>query len=185
MKKQRGTTMIELLLAAMISLIIGAVTMVAFTDSVTMRDVATGQNRAFAMARTAVDSLADHLRNAQSNAGDADTAIGAATKTSVTYYGLNEGALHPVTYFLEGTQLKRTDAEGTKVVLNHVSSLEFSYFKTDDYTAPTWTPTTNPHVPTSAERPKLAAVGIKATVTADGYQRTLRTFVRLRNSPAQ
>lgn len=183
--KRRGGSLIELLVAAMISLLIGAVTMLAFTDSNTMRDVAGAKNQAHASARQTLDTIADHIRSAQVNAAASNRVVKSATESSITYYAdPGNGSLVAVRYYQDGSTLKRSDPNGVSTVLLGVSSLQFSYYKATTYTAATWTSTTNPSAPTSDELPMLVAVKIRVVTNVDGNASTLETVVRFRNSPA-
>jgi len=117
--------------------------------------------------------------------------IAAATKTSVTYYKSNNSS-DTVKLWLNGTDLSRTADGSTKVVLSHVQSLEFQYYKVlpdsggnlnynnnDSLVSAT----TAINAPTATERPLLVKIKIIASVNNDGYSRELACLVRLRNSP--
>ncbi|MCW5943379.1 MAG: hypothetical protein KIS66_14200 [Fimbriimonadaceae bacterium] len=185
MKISRGGTLVELLVAAVISLLIGGVALYAYTDSNTMRDVAGRQNQTYAVARQTLDTIADHIRSAQVNAAASNRVIKAADGSSITYYAdPGDGILVAVKYFRDGNTLKRSDPSGVSVVLLGISSLEFTYYKAATYTSATWSPTTNPSVPAIDELPSLVAVKIRVVTNVSGSSRALETVVRFRNSPA-
>lgn len=177
--------MVELLVAAMISLLIGGVTMLAFTDSNTMRNIAGAKNQAHASARQTLDTIADHIRSAQVNAAVNNRVIKTADATSITYYAdPGGGTLVAVRYYKDGTTLKRSDPNGVTTVLLGVSTLQFTYYKATSYTAATWSETSDPSAPTTEELAQLVAVKIQVIANVDGNDSTLETVVRFRNSPA-
>ena len=157
------------------------------------RDFAVGQGSAETDARTPLDNLADHLRDAQQYhsveppASVAQSSvIAAATATSVTYYRSNSST-DTVRLWLNGTDLDRTAGGSTTTILRNVQTLEFRYFipsaGSQNYNNPSVVATANPNQPTAAEMPLLSQITIRANVIDDGYQRELACVVRLRNSP--
>ena len=185
MRRISGLTIIELVISLVITLMITGALLRVFVDSTTNQVSVENQNEAEAKARQPLDTLIDHLRNAQMyKAGDL-AVINAGTATSVTYYASNS-ATDTIRYFLDGTDLKRTESGVTSVVMNDVQELEFTYFQSNvsppQYYTATVT-TADPNAPTAAELPLLAQIDVRVVANIDGYVRELQGFVRLRNSP--
>lgn len=198
-RSRSGTTLIEMLVSLLMTLVIGAALFSVFTNTYQMHDAAVGQGTTETAARTPIDDLADHLRDAQQYwntvAGAQPTSvsqssvIAAGTASSVTYYESNSSS-DTVRYWLSGTNLERTVGGNTTVVLTNVQALTFTYYKAPsgsynvDYNdVSLFTTTTNANQPSAAELPYLSQIGIDATVTIGGYTRELACVVRLRNSP--
>lgn len=160
------------------------------------RDFTVGMGNAETQARQPIDTMVDHLRNAQQYKGGSGTGISdysviaAGSATSVTYYASNSST-DTVTYGLSGTNLQRQDSSGTTTVLSNVQSLEFRYFKTPNingspsgsYNNNSFVATTNINSPSAAELPFLTVIEVRATVLVDGFAREMIGLVRLRNSP--
>jgi Tfp pilus assembly protein PilW len=196
-RTQAGVSLMELLVSVLMTLVIAGALFSVFTNTFEMRDVVVGQGTTETSARTPLDLLADHLRNAQQYWTTGSTTptlvsqssvIAAGSATSVTYYRSNSSS-DTVQYWLDGTNLKRTDAGGTTIVMSNVQSLAFTYYVNTsgsynvDYNDNTkYSPITGSS-PTNAERPLLGQIKISARVTIDGYSRELASLVRLRNSP--
>lgn len=194
MKRTRaGVTLIELLVSVLMTLVIAGALFTVFTNTFEMRDVVVGQGTTETAARTPIDTLADHLRNGQQywttgtvtpTAVNQSSVIADGSATSVTYYRSNS-ASDTVRYFLDGTNLKRTDGSGTVIVMSDVSSLLFEYFKPEgtsqNYNDSGVQQTATP--PVAADLPLLCEIRITARVLKDGYSRELVSRVRLRNSP--
>lgn len=185
MRRISGLTIIELVITLVITLMITGTLLRVFVDSTTNQVFVENQNDAEAKARQPLDTLIDHLRNAQA-AKDADLAvIQSGTADSVTYYSSNS-SVDTVRYFLDGTDLKRTENGVTTVVMGDVQELEFTYFQSNvsppQYYTGTVT-TADPNAPTADELPLLAQIDVRVVANVDGYVRELQGFVRLRNSP--
>ena len=188
---RRGATMLELLIAGLISLLMGAAILSFTLADYTGRNVVQGQNNANAAARHAIDMLCDSLRNAQPTQIQAspvvNAALQAASAASVTVYNTTTGGT--ARYWLDTTTtppaLKKTSGSTTTVLISGVTALTLTYYTASQYTAGSaaWQTTTAPNNPTSAELPKIGAVGVSATILINGYRRQMASFVRLRNSP--
>lgn len=174
-------------------LITGMILTIVFQQLVTIyvgQMAASNTGQVAADSRQAIDTMADHLRNAAvctGTGGTLNSALDAATATSFTYYSSN--ACAKVTYSLSGTNLVRTVGSTSNVVAYHVSSVSFSYFKAATYNTP-WSSTTTATAPTAAELPLVCGVQIKVTTTAKGVNgnnqtQTMCTTVRLRNTPVK
>jgi hypothetical protein len=204
-RTQAGITLVELLVSVLMTLVIAGALFSVFTNTYEMRDFVVGQGSAETGARTPIDELADHLRDAQqfwTTGGVTPTLVTQssviASGTATSYYKSNSST-DTVRLWLSGTNLERTADGNTSVVLSNVNSLEFQYYKvvpdasgnvnynvgeTCDNTGKNCiTLTTDPHVPTAAELPLMAKISIRASVNIDGYSRELACLVRLRNSP--
>ena len=132
-------------------------------------------------ARNPLDTLGDHLRNAQNAAGKV---VSAASSNDITYYTDTTGS-NTARYHLSGTSLVRTVGSTNTTVLYNVTNLTLAYFTSTTYNSSTMTATTSPSVPTSGELPNLAAIRITASTTTGGKTIQYSTLVRLRNSPVK
>ncbi len=180
--RRLGYSLIELVVTLAIILVVGVGLSQVFLSVFASENTVTTQNDATTNARTPIDVLADHLRNAQgvkvSNVYY--PAISAAAQSEITY---RTEANTTVRYWLDGTSLKRTDSAGTTVVMTGVSSLVFTYYKAASYYSSTYTTTVDSHAPASDELRYLSIVLIDCTVTSGSVSQVFRTSVRLRNSP--
>lgn len=182
LRYQRAVTMIELLISLAIGATLSVITFrILLALSVGSTTSAYSDN-SLASARWGVDSLADHLRNAQVCATAANSALASGTASSFAYYTDNN--CNKVTYSLSGTNLVRTSGTTTTPLVSNVSSLAFTYLKATAYDA-TWGPTTSPSAPTTAELPFVCGVTIDLTVTRNGMPSRINTTVRIRNAPAK
>lgn len=184
-KGRRAFTLIE----ALVTLIILAILLSGLFNISNTFGSAQGavidQGSADIDASREIDDLSDHLKNAQvctNPFGVMNSVIETANASSFTYY-IN-AAGRTVRYALAGTDLKRTDAAGTKVVMRNVSSVQCSYSKLPMYYG-TPVPTAIPTQPSLAELPWLAAVKITVQVSKNGYVASYNTTIRLRNSPVK
>jgi hypothetical protein len=179
-----------MLVSLLMTLVIAGALFSVFTNTFASRDVVVGQGNAETNVRTPLDTLADHLRDAQqywttgSNMPtqvSQSAVIADASATSVTYYKSNSST-DTVQYWLDGTDLKRTADGSTTVVMSNVNSLAFTYWKSNgnynDSSA-----TNIGSSPAAADLPYLSQITIDASVNIDGYSRELVSLVRLRNSP--
>lgn len=188
-----GITLIEVLVTTLLMGVVAAGLFQVFANTYTDRDFVVRQGTLETSSRTPIDSLADHIRNAQQYHSvepptqvSQSSVIADGTQTSITYYK-SGNSTDTVKYWLSGTDLKRTADGSTVTVLSDVQALEFQYFKvptgSSNYNNSSVVPTTDIHVPTAAERPLLSQVSIRASVSVDGYLREMASLVRLRNSP--
>ena len=187
MRRIRGGMLIELLVTLVILMIIGAGVFQYFVSANIGNESVMSGNAAITYARQPVDIVADHIRNAQqytSNGGVTYSVIHAAGPTSITYYGTEAGA--QVTYALSGSTLQRTDAGGTTDVLTNISSLNFRYFLAPGstvYYSSVALVEGDPATFTLTERSRIAVVELSGSVVVNGYPRSFKTEIRLRNSP--
>lgn len=184
-----GGTLIEALIAGILSLLVGSAILVLFQATYTSKRNIMGQSIAIADSRRALDILTTNLTNAQWNTTNGK-AISAASANDITIYTATTGS-NTMRYWLDTTVnppvLKSFDGTTTKTLLLDVQSLTFTYYTVSgtNFTAGTgsWNTTSSPNAPTTAELPTLGAIEIKVVINSDGYTRTLSTFVRFRNSP--
>jgi type II secretory pathway component PulJ len=194
-RTQAGISLLEMLVSLLMTLVISGALFTVFVNTFQSREVVVGQGTAETNARTPIDVMADHLRNAQqywTTGGTTPTlasqssVLADASTTSVTYYASNNVS-DTVQYWLDGTILKRTAGASTTVVMTGVQSLELTYYKTDanaNYNNSGVALTAgNGHSPTSGERSFISQIQIRAKVNVDGYSREIASLVRLRNSP--
>ena len=189
-RTRRAVTLIELLVSVLMTLVISGALFTVFTNTFATRDVVVGQGTAETNARTPIDTLADHLRDAQQywttgatnpTQVSQSSVIAAASATSVTYYKSNNPS-DTVQYWLSGTNLKRTADGTTTIVMSNVNSLQFTYWKSNG----TYNDSSATNIgssPAAADLPYLSQITIRASVNIDGYSRELASLVRLRNSP--
>lgn len=185
-RQRAGFTFSEVLITMLITM---SVLTVVYRQLVALYDgemTASNEAQGTADNRMAIDTMADHLRNAVLNTstttGVNDSALSAASASSFTYYtSATSGAT--VTYALSGTNLTRTASGGSAVTeAYNLSSLTFTYYKQSTYDND-WTTTTNANAPTAAELPSVCAVLIDASTLESGVTAHMTTVVRLRNSP--
>lgn len=206
--RKHGTTLIELMITSVMSLLIGAVLLMLIQSAYTGNNAIQGENVAFAGIRTTTDRLSNNIRNAQlypkaTTGGTvfvADHTTGiVCSGTSMCLYAVNSSGVvtgtDTETYWLDTTSspysLKQTIYNGStatiNTILSGVSSLSFTYYLQNGTsftsTTSTWPTTVNSHVPTSAELSLIGAVKIDAVVSMNSYTREMQTIVRLRNSP--
>lgn len=180
---RHGFMMLDLIIGAGVSLLIGAATLQLMNANYIAHDAVGGQNNVNAMCRSQMDTLADGIRNAQS--GPSHQVFSTAAANDVTIYTNASG--NTTRLWLDTTvspaQLKRIrttagTASTPQVIGTGVTSLQFTY-----YPAGGWATTDSPHLPSAGELPTIGAVKIKAQMAINGYSRSFTTVVRLRNSP--
>ncbi|HRK21932.1 MAG TPA: prepilin-type N-terminal cleavage/methylation domain-containing protein [Fimbriimonadaceae bacterium] len=183
--RQRGVTLVELMVGIVITLFLGSVFWGIMTISYGVNDNVVGANLVRAEARKAVEILASHLTNAQLNTstvnGVLNSAIHAASASDITYYTDNTGT-DTVRYRYSNGTLLRTDSGGDTTVATDIQSVSLKYFKATAYNS-AWAPTKTADAPEAGELPQLAGVEIKIVVTRDGRSADYTSVVRLRNSP--
>jgi Tfp pilus assembly protein PilV len=192
-RRQMGLTLIELLISLLMSLVVAAGLFSIFTNTFAMHDAVVSQGSAETSARTPLDDVADHLRDAQQywttgavtpTLVTQSSVIANATTTSVTYYRSNLSS-DTVRYWLNGTNLTRTAGGTDTVLMGGVKTLTFTYWKAPNANGNYNNSSATKIIgnPVAAELPFLNQITIDASVTVDGYSRELVSLVRLRNSP--
>jgi len=196
--RRRGFTLLQALLSIMFT---GFVLAIVYQNLVTLWvGMSTAANMAQSEAnnRSAVDTMADHVRNA-TVATASSSVLSAATSSSFTYYTSAAGAT--VQYALatdpNNSTLKnlvRTPSSGSATTVAYgITSLSITYYLAAASTAgstfayetgPLSTMTTTT-APTTAQLPSVAAMTIVASSTMKGVPTTMTTTVRLRNSPVK
>jgi hypothetical protein len=177
-----GLVQMELMITGLLTLVVALGLITAVIGYGHSHDVVVGENLVSVAGRTPIDTLADHLRNAQQQGSGLNyTALAAGTQTSVTYYATAGGVT--VQYWKDGSQLKRTTGGTTTVIMDGLQSLSLTYYKSTTYNNNSWVTTDNPHAPTAAELRWIGAIRIEGSATVDGYSTSYNTLVRLRNSP--
>ena len=182
---------LELLVASLVALLIGAALLMQMQASYSARNVIQGENSASAGSRHSLDALCDSIRNAQSYQIQATPALysslQAGSETGVTCYTDTLGGT--TRYWLDTDAnppaLKKTTGNTTTVLVSGLSALSFTYYTSPVYTAAavSWNATVLPHSPSAVELPLVGAIGITTTTSIDGNSRQISSFVRLRNSP--
>jgi len=190
-RKRSGAILIEYLVAAMASILIGIALLALIQTTYSSQTIVMGQNMTFVTARQAVDVLADHIRNAQSyqtSTTPTYAAVSSGSLTSITLYtDSTSGATETYTYDSTHKQLTRTVSSTTTVVLTGLDDLQFTYHTANgtNYTSsgPFNLVSGSGHTPQSTDYPNLVQVDINAEVTINGATKRILSSVRLRNSP--
>ncbi|MEP6756084.1 MAG: prepilin-type N-terminal cleavage/methylation domain-containing protein [Chthonomonadales bacterium] len=185
MKRQRGNTLIEMLVSCLCALVVGAGLLSVLQLTGIGVSVVPGQNLADKMARIPMDTLCDNLRNAQVYA-TTPSCFQAASSNSISLYTNTTGTYARFYYASDTHALKKTLNGVTTTLIPGCTALTFTYYVSNNQYSPggsSWVTTANPNAPTATELSKVASVGVVATFTTNGYSRTLKSFVRLRNSP--
>lgn len=185
MRRISGLTLIELVVTMFISLIVAGALFKVFVDNSAGQAFVQGQNEAETEARQPLDTLIDHLRNAQAVKSVDYAVLKSGTSDSVEYYTANSET-EVVKYYLSGTDLKRkvgTDVATT--VMTNVEELEFKYFISSESPAQYYTDTVaTKYTYVAAEELSIVTeIEIRVVANVDGYTRELTGTVRLRNSP--
>lgn len=180
--RKRGATIIELLIGLILTCIVLYGSAQLMTAGFVAHDRTNDMSAMHRQAREAIDTLADHLRNAQMNTNAAfavDSSLHEATPTSVTYYTSSAG--DTVTYELKAGALLRTADGATTAVVSGVTNLNFEYFRLTTYNS-SWAAIAGTTA-TTGELPFIGLVKISARITVNGVTGSYETTVRLRNSP--
>lgn len=192
-RRHRGSLVIELLVAGIMSCLIGAALIMQLETTYNSRSTISGQNITYAGARAVLDTLADRLRNAQQLGSGSYPVMLSAAASDITIYTNSTG--DTARYWRDTTaspaalKWKNTvsGVSTTTTVLSGVTALTFTYYVSSGGSynngSGSWQTTASPNAPTVAEIPNVGAIDIAATVNINGYSRTIDTFVRLRNSP--
>ena len=189
--RRRGALLIELMFSGLMAVVIGCALVMMFQTTYTNRTDINGLNTTYAGVRQVIDTLADHLRNAQSynNAGTYNV-MSAGSASSVTIYTDTTGNNMARYYLSNSALMEDVTSSGTTTtttLLSGVTALTFTYYEVSglNYSAPSasWSTTANANAPTSSEMPNVGAILISATVNINGYTRQMTSFVRLRNNP--
>lgn len=182
--RSRGLSLVEVLISGILVLVAGGALVGVFGMSFRAHDVVIGQNIAYSDARKGIDLMADHIRNAQLNkntgSGVLNSVLHSGAINDIVYYTDDAGS--QVRYGLNGTDLERTDSNGTTVTVGGVQSLTLTYYKLASYNG-AWTLTTDANAPTAAELPTIGGVEIRVSIAKDGFTTEYKSLVRLRNSP--
>jgi type II secretory pathway pseudopilin PulG len=188
--------LIELLVAMLISALIGAAMTTLVQAACGGRATVLGEESALQAARLTLETLSDDLRNAQpypgGTGGQYEVLQGACPSAFIIYL---DGSGDTASYYIDGTQtppalvVKRT-ISGTATVttlVRGISLVSLTYYVSSggayNGASTSWTTTANPNAPTAAELPNIGAIYIVAGVSVGGYVRTMSTTVRLRNGP--
>jgi Tfp pilus assembly protein PilW len=186
MRNLRGAILVETLISLFIVSLIGAALFNFFLTGTSTPETLRVSNKAITDGREPIDTIADHIRNAQQYTPDGTTytVISAASPTSITYYVDAAGAT--VQYTLNGTNLQRIDSSGTTTVLTNLTALNIRYYLSNSSTTYYFTDLTEGTTPGSfslVDRSRITVVDISGTVTISGVARSFNTQIRLRNSP--
>lgn len=175
--RRTGMTLIEMLVGALITTLLGAGLWTLVRSSYDSEALLLGQNSANTAARQAMDTLADKLRGAQPYASDGNAAIKIANASDITCYTNSSGdtvRLWRDTTTTPATlkQAVTTGGTTTTTLFSGLQSLAFTYWS--------WDGTTWATSETTTSRANLVGVSFTANVTVDGTSRQLSGCVRLR-----
>ncbi len=192
-RSRSGITIIELVWAIFTAVLLLAALYVLYGADQAANELVFNDTFSIQQSREPLDTLGDHLRDAQScqsangcTGGVQGSVIDSAAVSDITYYTSGSTATgSPVRYHLVGTNLVRTSGSTNTNVLFNLSSLSLTYYKSSTYNSSSLTTTVNSHAPTAAELPSLAAIRITASTTTSGRSAQYSTLVRLRNSPVK
>ena len=190
MRNRAGFTLIELVVALLVSAFVMSALLTAMVDTARHDRAVQGMGEAEKGAREQLDTLVDHVRNAQQFKLVSDVlqpyrVIAAGAGDSLTYYTDSAGG--SVRYYLANRELRRDATqigEGETPIFMDVDSLVFTYYKVNSlnfYSGVDFCD--DPQAPTAAEIPNLARIDISITTSVDGQPRNLFSQIRLRNSP--
>ncbi|RYG45944.1 hypothetical protein EON79_11390 [bacterium] len=147
-------------------------------------------------ARQALDTMADHFRNATpctTCSTNTNSVFQTANATTFTYYTSNDGSAWVQYKYYSTTQgvykaqtLYRVQNDGVvKAVASNITTFSLTYYKTSFYNASVlntpWTAISG--VPNTSDYPSICGVRFDLTVTWNGKPTRIQTMVRLRNSP--
>jgi len=137
---------------------------------------------AASVGRTAIDTMADHLRNGagcgDSTKGVYGSVLATGTATAFSYYS-DSTTCATVSYSLSSGNLIRTVGTTTTILARDVTSISFTYTYADQSTNPVTLYTTT--APTTAQLPLVYAVTMVVVTNSGGLANTLQSSVRLRN----
>jgi len=181
----RGWTVVDLMMGLIMAAILLTALYKLFLANVTGQAEVFDVTWSSSAARQPRETLADHLRIAQSCSASSgciqNSVLAAGAATDITYY--TDAAGSTVRYYLSGTNLVRVVNGVPTTVLQNINSLSLTYYTSTTYNSASLTATASPSAPTAAELPSLAAVKITASSTTDGHTVQYSTLVRLCNSP--
>ncbi|MGC8666677.1 MAG: PulJ/GspJ family protein [Chthonomonadales bacterium] len=166
MKNRRaGFTLIEMLVAGLISVIIGAGLWTLVRSAYDAEYMLINQNTANANARQVVDLFADHLRGTSGlvSASPSDVTFSDNAGNSIRYWVATDGTLR--------TSVNNVPAGGNQILAG-VQSLSLTYYT---WNGSAWVSSTSPAVPGS-----VGAADIVVVVNINGFTRRLSSRVRFR-----
>jgi hypothetical protein len=203
--RRTGMIMLEVLIAAMGSLMVGSALLALIKCTYTAQTVTVGENMTYSGAREGINIIADHLRTSQPfliqaspalySVISADAGASATSGTSVTCYILSPGTQTSTgdteRYYLAGGNLMRQQTlagvlQTATTVLPNVTGLTFVYYTDPGATYTTlaaWPTVTLSSPATVAQLTSLAAIQVTVTMGVNGFSRQISSLIRLRNSP--
>jgi len=182
--KQRGYTLIELLVGLIIFAIAMAGIFVAFTSLWDSQKVALGLSSSQQGAEQVEYKLSEAFQAATNclvtDSGCVQgTPVQNATSTGCTLYSRNSsGTLVQTAYTTSGTTFQMTTS-GVTTVLATNCAVTLTYYSSTTYNSTALTS----YTPSSSTAANLIAVGISVVDTQSGGNTAYTTFVRLRNGP--
>lgn len=191
-RHRRGAIVLEMLVGTTGAVLLGTALVMLMVTTYQVRNTLQGQSNTDWQVRSAINTLADSISNAQSYQISASpstySALQAATSNSVTCYtSSSTGAYRKYWYDSATKTIKRTTStNSTSTLVRSVDSVSFTYYVSGGQftnTSANWVTTASPSAPTSAELPTIGAVKITVGMTVNGYTRQYTTLVRMRNSP--
>jgi prepilin-type N-terminal cleavage/methylation domain-containing protein len=161
---RRGFTLIEMMVAGLVSVLLGAAVLSLLRASYDDQYMLMNQNMVNTQTRQMIDTFADNLRGSQG--------LTAADGSSLTYTDANGQS---VRYWRSGTSLMKTvnnlPAGGAAAVSN-VSAISFVYWT---WNGTAWTSSTGPATPAN-----VSAVDFAVTLSQGGSNRKISGSVKIR-----
>lgn len=162
--RQRGFTLIEMMVAGLVSVLLGAAVLSLLRASYDDQYMLMNQNMVNTATRQTIDTFADNLRGSQG--------LTAADGSSLTY---TDASGRPVRYWKSGTNLMKTvnslPAGGTAAVAN-VSAVAFVYWT---WNGSAWTSASSSTTPSN-----VSAVDFSVTLNQNGSSRKISGSVKIR-----
>lgn len=163
-RRARGFTLIEMLVAALVSVLLGAALWTLIRSSYDSQWEVQNQNMANLTARQQIDAFADSLRGSQG--------LTAAAASDVTFTDASGNA---VRYWKSGSTLRKTVnslPSGGTAVCSTVTALTFVYWTNN---SGTWSSSSAPAAPAN-----VGAVDFSVTISQNGMSRQISGSVRMR-----
>lgn len=183
---QAGLTMIELVVTLVIvSLTLGMVFW-GLISLQTLWNNMLDQNTLVSQNRAALDTVVDHIRDAQpcqnASNGTYNSVIAASAAGYITYY-TDSANCGTAKYYVASGNLYRLVGTTSTIVAQNVTGLTAVYYTSTSYNSATLTATTSANSPSSTELPNLNSALVTVNSSLNGKTASSSTWVRFRNSP--
>ncbi len=180
-KRKRGTTLLELMIAGMIALTLGAGLFLFFESGYNSQSFIMDQNNSTLDSRRGLDLITDGWADSSSGVSypglRGATSLASGTGPNMLIYNCvdSSGASHVVKYWVDNGNLVRSvdgvPANGT-VIIQNVSNMSFNYWTWDGNS---WDSSSNPETPAN-----VGAVDYQLTSNVDNQSVAMSGSVRMR-----